>query len=316
MDTKAPPAVSIAIPVYNEESQITACLQAVAAQDYPRIIEVLVADGGSADSTRELATGHEGVRVLDNPRRTRPAGLNVALAAAAGEVFVRVDARTIISPAYVSRAVDALQRSGAAVVGGPMRFSAVTARERGIAAAMTSRLGAGPAAFRRSGGEPRFVDTVYLGAFPTAVLRELGGYDEEFGGNEDAELNHRAQAAGGAYLDPSICSSYAVREGYGQLWRQYRRYGRARAVTMRKHPSSIRPRQLAVPMLFLGLASPWRGRVLAGYAAAVLGRAALEASTDPAAAPAMALALPTMHAGWAVGLAENLLLKRNMRSAS
>jgi succinoglycan biosynthesis protein ExoA len=312
MSTSDQPTVTVAIPTFNEERHLGACLTAVAGQDYGGIIEVLVADGGSTDRTREIAQEFEKVRVLDNPRKMRPAGLNVALAAATGEVLVRVDARTIIAGDYVSRSVEALAASNAAVVGGPLRFEASTARQRGIAAAMTSRIGAGPASFRRQEGEPRFVDTVYLGVFRTEQLRQLGGWDDVFGGNEDAELNHRAQAAGGVYLDPAIVSSYEVREGFKALYKQYRRYGKARAGTMRKHPASINPRQLAVPLLFVGLASPWRRPVFVAYAGAVVARAAFEATKDPSAAPVMAAALPTMHFGWAVGFAEAMLLRRDM----
>jgi succinoglycan biosynthesis protein ExoA len=318
VEVERQPSVTIAIPTLNEEARLAACLQAVAEQDYPNIIEVVIADGGSTDRTREIALGsnesigHDWVRIVDNPRRIRPAGLNVALEASRGEIWVRVDARTLLAPDYVSRAVEALRASGAAVVGGPLRLSADSPRQRGIAAAMTSRLGAGPAAFRREGGEARFVDTVYLGAFWTEGLRKLGGYDDVFGGNEDAELNHRAQEAGGVFLDPRIVSSYAVREGFAPLWRQYRRYGRARAGTMRKHPSSVRARQLAVPLLVLGLLSPWRRPVFLSYTAAVLGRGAVEAVADPAAAPTMVLALPVMHMAWAVGFFEAMVLGRNM----
>lgn len=301
------PTVTVAVPVLDEERHVAGCLTAIAAQGYPGIIEVLVADGGSVDRTREIAAGFPLVRVLDNPRRSRPAGLNVALAAAAGEILVRVDARAIIEPDFVERCVAALAESGAAIVGGPMRFSADSPLSRGIVAAMRSKLGAGTAAFRRDAGNARFVDTVYLGAYRVETLRSLGGYDADFGGNEDAELNFRARSAGGVWLDPSIRSSYAVREGLVALARQYRRYGRARAGTMRKHPRSIALRQLAIPVLVAGLASPWRRRVALVYGVAVIGRGALEATRDPLAAPALVAALPTMHAAWAVGFGEGLV---------
>jgi succinoglycan biosynthesis protein ExoA len=303
----ARPRVTIGIPALDEANHIGGCLEAIAAQSYPEILEVLVADGGSTDGTREIAGASPGVRVLDNPRRSRPAGLNAAIAAAKGDVFVRVDARTIIAPDYVERCVDALLRSGAAIVGGPMRLKAVSASERGVKAAMTSRLGSGPAQFRREAGEPRFVDTVYLGAYRLDVIRSLGGYDEWFGGNEDAELNFRAQSAGGVYLDPSIRSSYAVREGIAPLWSQYYRYGRNRTRTMLKHPRSVSARQLAVPALLLGLAGPFRKEVAACYAAAVVARVGLEATRDPAAAPTLAAALPVMHAAWGAGFLRSLL---------
>jgi GT2 family glycosyltransferase len=303
------PSVSVGLPVLDEERHITACLDAVIAQSYPNIVEVLVADGGSGDRTRELVESHPDgrVRLLENPRRVRPAGLNVTLAAAAAEIFVRVDARTVIARDYVERCVEALELTNAAMVGGPMRFTATTPAERGIRAAMMSRLGAGPAQFRREHGAGRFVDTVYLGAYRLETIRRLGCYDELFGGNEDAELAWRAQRAGGVYLDPAISSTYAVREGFGALWRQFRRYGRARAITIRKHPASLSARQLAVPALALGLLSPWRKPIAATYGTVVVTRATLEALQEGRVAGAVvAGALPVMHAAWAVGFLEGI----------
>lgn len=317
MTDRAPlPTVSIVMPVLDEEAMIGACLDAVTAQTYPSIVEVVVADGGSTDRTRELAGSRPLVRVVDNPRRSRPAGLNVAIAAATGEVLVRLDARTRIAPDYVERCVAALERSGAAMVGGPMAFVARTATERGIAAAMSSRVGAGPAEFRRSGGEARFVDTVYLGAYRKETVLGLGGYDEWSGGNEDAELAHRAREAGGVYLDPAIRSTYVVRDGLGSLARQFFRYGRNRTRTIRKHPRSLAWRQLAPPALVVGLLSPWRRPVAAAYLLLVGVETAREAAKDPAAAPSFAAALPVMHLSWAAGSFRALVEPARRRAPS
>ena len=310
------PAVSIILPVLNEEAQLERCLHSVAEQSYAAIIEVVVADGGSTDGTPSVASTFPRVCVVDNPRRIRPAGLNTAIAAASGDIIVRVDARTALAPDYVERCVSALENSGAAIVGGQMRYEAHDARQRGIVAAMTSRLGAGPAAFRREGGEPRYVDTVYLGAFRASTIREIGGYDEWSGGNEDAELAWRAQRSGGVYLDPSIKSYYLGRDGLGPLARQFYRYGHNRARTIRKHPGSLSWRQLAVPALFVGLASPWRRPVLSAYVATVLGRGAVELTRDPPAVPTLLVAFPTMHAAWGLGFVRGIVKKVGPRDDS
>src|SRR5205085_3230075 len=97
------PTVTVAIPVLDEAPHIDACLRAVAAQTYGDVIEVLVVDGGSSDDTCALAARHPGVRVLHNPRRIQAAALNIALAAAQGEAFVRVDGHCLIAPDYVER---------------------------------------------------------------------------------------------------------------------------------------------------------------------------------------------------------------------
>jgi len=299
-------SVSIVLPVLNEAAQLDRCLRSVVRQSYPAITEIVVADGGSSDETRSVASSFPKVVVVDNPRRIRPAGLNAAIAAASGEVIVRVDARTALAPDYVERCVAALQHSGAGIVGGQMRYEAHDARQRGIVAAMTSRIGAGPAAFRREGGAPRFVDTVYLGAYMAGTIREMGGYDEWSGGNEDAELAWRARDFGGVYLDPSIKSFYLGRDGLGPLARQFYRYGHNRARTIRKHPRSISYRQLAVPALFVGLVSPWRRQVMAAYLSLVLGRGVVELVSDPPAVPTLLASFPTMHAAWGLGFARGI----------
>jgi len=70
----APPLVTIAMPCLDEAGHIEACLRSVQAQTYPRDrVEILVADGGSTDGTREilarLAAEDPRIRVVDNPDR-------------------------------------------------------------------------------------------------------------------------------------------------------------------------------------------------------------------------------------------------------
>jgi glycosyltransferase involved in cell wall biosynthesis len=294
------PSVTVAVPVLNEEADIADCLEAIVGQSYFDVIEILVVDGGSADATRQIAARYPGVRVLDNPRRIQAAALNIALAEARGDVFVRVDGHCRIAPDYIERCVEALAVSRASVVGGAMTPTATGPCQRGIAVAMRSRLGAGPARFH-TGGAPGWVDTVYLGAFDVVELREAGGYAEDVGVNEDSELAHRLSRRGGVWFDPSIVSSYTPRSTLGGLARQFFRYGLSRAATVRRHPLSLAPRQLAAPLLVLGLVSPWRRRVATAYLALIAGRAAIEAAEDPAAGAVLSLAMPMMHVAWAAG---------------
>ena len=97
------PGVTIALPVLNEAAYIDGCLRAVVAQTYPRIVEILVVDGGSDDATRDIAARFPGVRVVENPGRRQSAGLNVALYEARGDVLVRVDGRTVEGSSTAAR---------------------------------------------------------------------------------------------------------------------------------------------------------------------------------------------------------------------
>ena len=304
------PTVTIAIPVLNEAEHIEACLDAVAAQTYDRIVDVIVVDGGSTDATRSLVEQRPGVRLLDNPRRIQAAALNIALAEAKGEVFVRVDGHCLIAPDYVERCVEALHHTGAAMVGGAMTPEASGALQRGIAAAMSSRIGAGPARFH-TGGASAVVDTVYLGAYATQLGRDIGGYAEDVGVNEDSEFAIRARARGSIWFDRDIRSTYTPRSSLRAVARQFFRYGRSRAATVRKHPTSLAGRQLVAPLLVLGLVSPYRRSVGGAYLAVIVLRAAAEARRDPVASPGLAAALPAMHLSWGLGFLRGLLLPKH-----
>jgi succinoglycan biosynthesis protein ExoA len=305
-DAEYAPTVTVAVPVLDEESHLRATLASISAQTYPYVIEVLVVDGGSRDRTREIARSYPSVRVIDSPRRIQAAALNIALHAARGQIFVRVDGHCVLEPDYIARCVDTLARSGAALVGGGMTPEGDGELQRGIATAMASRFGAGPARFH-TGGSPGWVDTVYLGAFPVDLARRVGGYAEDVGVNEDAELAIRLGRLGGVFYDPSIRSRYAPRADVGALARQFFRYGRSRARTVRRHPGSLRPRQLAAPVLVLALASPWRVRVLAGYTAGVAMCTLVETRRDRGSAVGFAASIPTMHLSWGAGFLTGLV---------
>lgn len=300
------PTVTVAVPVLDEARDIDACLAAVDGQTYGDILEVLVVDGGSTDDTAPRAARHPRVRLLVNPRRIQAAALNVALAEAKGDVVVRIDGHCVVAADYVERCVDALERTGAAMVGGPMRPVATGRVQRAVALAMASPLGAGPARFHLGRGSG-WVDTVYLGAYRTRLAREVGGYDEGVGVNEDAEFALRMGRRGGVWLDESICSTYVPRDRVGAVARQFFRYGRSRAATVRKHPGSIAPRQLIAPALVVGLLLPGiRRRVLPAYGAVVVLAAAGAARHDRDAAPALLVVLPAMHLSWGIGFFDGL----------
>jgi hypothetical protein len=184
--------------------------------------------------------------------------------------------------------------------------------QRGIAAAMASRLGAGPARFH-VGGRAGWVDTVYLGAYHTDDARAVGGYAEDVGVNEDAEFAIRMGERGGIWFDPSIRSSYVPRSTVGTLAKQFYRYGRSRALTSRRHPREVRVRQLVAPALVLGMLSPRRRQIAAVYAALVIARAARELGNDRGSAASFAAVLPVMHFCWGIGFLRGALLPQSLR---
>jgi succinoglycan biosynthesis protein ExoA len=253
------PLISILIPCRNEETTVTAVLDAFAAQDYPpERMEIILADGESVDATRArilgFAEAHRGlaIRLIDNPGRTAPAGLNAGLRVAQGEIILRMDAHSIPQPDYVRQCVELLQSTGCAGVGGAWDVapgkSSIWARA--IACAGANSFATGGARYRM-GGVAGEVDTVPFGAYRRELFDRLGGFNEAVPVNEDYEWNYRVRKAGGKIVySPAIRSRYIARGTVRAMIRQYFIYGRQKAIMLSFHPQSLRLRQL-IPALFL-----------------------------------------------------------------
>lgn len=266
------PLVTVVVPALNEEHDIAGCIQAIGMQRYPlQLVELLVVDGESADSTVEAATAASAAfafrsfRVLSNPRSDRSGSLNLALAEAAGEILVRVDARARIGPDYVRNTVRALESDASiGVVGGAQVPLPRSGRliDRGIARALGNRLTTGLSRYRLRGSDGPS-DTVWLGVFRSAELREIGGWKEEYNdANEDWELNARYRARGRlVWFLAGEQSGYLARTSYRALARQYFTFGRVKGRAWSSGDQRPVPRQLvlmAVPLVAaFGL---WRGR--------------------------------------------------------
>lgn len=254
------PFVSVIIPVRNEAGHINEVLNAVLIQDYGvSHMEIIVADGISADNTREIIQDFIGrhqqmqIHVLNNPGRIVPTGINIAFGYSNGDIIIRVDGHTIIAPDYVRQCVEALQLAHADNVGGKMNAIGSTFFGKAVALATSTPFGIGGGRFHYSDDE-EWVDTVYMGAWPRRVFDEIGLFDEELVRNQDDEFNYRLRAAGGKILlSPKIKSEYTVRSAPGALWRQYFQYGYWKVRVLQKHPLQMGPRQFVPPLFVLAL---------------------------------------------------------------
>jgi glycosyltransferase involved in cell wall biosynthesis len=315
------PHVSVIVPCYNEEATIRLLLDALYVQSYPRAwMEVIFADGMSSDRTREViaafASEHPDLRVkvVDNPQRIIPAGLNRAIQAACGETIVRMDAHSMPNPDYLRRCMEALEAGSGDNVGGiweirPANRSWIA---RSIAIAAAHPLGVGDARYRL-GGPPQKVDTVPFGAFRRSLLERIGFFDETLLTNEDYEFNVRVRQSGGVvWLDPAIRSQYFARSNLAALFRQYWRYGFWKARMLRRYPHTLRWRQLLPPLfvlslLLLSLLTAFFPRMgwllmveLSAYLIVILttGIHAAAKNRDLALIAGLPLAIATMHLAW------------------
>lgn len=306
-------AVSVIMPILNEERHLREAVAVVLGQDYPGEIELVLALGPSTDRTGEVASllAQQDPRItcVRNPSGRTPDALNAAIAASRHEVVARVDGHAVIPPSYLSTAVEVLRRTGADNVGGIMDAQGITTFEQAVAAAMRSRLGVGNSKFH-TGGEEGPAETVYLGVFRRSALERVGGYDAHFARAQDWELNHRIRATGGlVWFTPDLTVSYRPRGSFRALTRQYFNYGRWRRVVAATH-GTISARYLAPPALVVGLAAsvlvapwwPWALLVPGGYLVAIVGGGiVVGADLALGARLLVPLALGDMHLSWGVG---------------
>lgn len=224
------PSVSVIMPVRNEASFIETSLGAMLCQDYPHDrYEIIVVDGMSTDTTRELVqklagTTDVAVRVLDNPSKTVPPAMNIGIRAATGDIIMRMDGHTAAPPEYIRSCVQTLEATGADNVGGVVEYVGQDAFSTAAGFAAQSPFGCGGAPARSARKGP--VDTVSFGCWRREAFEQFGYFDEFFRRTQDSEFNYRTRLLGGTvWMNPEIRTKYFNRASPLKLAKQYFQYG-------------------------------------------------------------------------------------------
>jgi len=250
------PAVSVIIPVLNEERFLKQSVQAILNQNYSGQLEIILALGPSKDQTKVIAqelAKDQRIKLVENPSGRTAAALNNAIKNSNFDIIVRLDGHAIVDSNYIKNAVKTLVESGADNVGGLMKAEGTNAFEKSVAAAMTSKFGVGNAPFH-VGGKSGEVDTVYLGTFRKSALERVGYFDESFIRAQDWEMNYRIRKTGGKiWFNPDLVVSYRPRKNLLQLAKQYFEYGQWRKQVTKTYPETVSMRYLAPPITVSGL---------------------------------------------------------------
>jgi succinoglycan biosynthesis protein ExoA len=308
--------LSVVIPTLNEERHIEQLICQVLANAPASLLEIIVSDGGSGDATcpmvRRLAQRDPRVRLIDNPRQIQAAGVNAAVAEIdpRSRYILRLDAHSSYSDSFVADILaEIVKRDVDSVV---VRLSSVgdTCFQRAVAYVSNDAIGNGGAR-HRMGEASGFVDHGHHAIFKREAFFGLGGYDEDFDTNEDAEFDHRLRMKGGTiWLAADMPVDYYPRSTLRSLGLQYFRYGRGRARNFVKHRQRLRLRQLLPALLFLyctvtlpfGTMQPYLLLPLAVYAVAVVGSMArLFLHHRSLCVVGVLVALPAMHLSWGCG---------------
>jgi hypothetical protein len=326
--------VTVAVIAAREpEDRLMRMFQRIVAQQGAGNVEVLVAVPGGDSDTIERAAMNAGanVRVIVNPDGRRTTGLNLVLDAAAGAVFARVDARSLLPDGYLAAVAGRLEADHSVGVVGGLQIVATGGPAAGsdvVARALANPIALGAPAYRRRGATGP-VDTVYLGAFRTEELRALGGFDERLDANEDFDVAARYRSGGSTvWLEDGLEVAYEPRDEIVGVLLQYWRFGQSKAQFWSLGKGRPNRRQMtalgaAAGFGILALARPRVGT--AGLALAAVAAVAADHVAEPSerrpvirlGASALSLGLvATWVAGVVVGALRSAWCRTSRRSAA
>lgn len=104
MTAEAEVAVSVIVPVLNEETHIRRLVRSIQRQDFSRH-EVIIVDGGSRDKTVEIASSY-GAQVLSLPGEAEYPSRNAGAKAARGEILLFTSADVIFYRDVIRRVAE------------------------------------------------------------------------------------------------------------------------------------------------------------------------------------------------------------------
>lgn len=252
-------AASVVVPVRDVEPTIAEQLEALELQSFTEPWEIVVADHGSNDSTRDIVRGFKGrlarLRLVDaSACRTVNEVRNLGASAATGALLAFCDGDDVVAPDWLEQLVSALQRYD--LVCGSLEARRLN----------PNRTPTRPDPV--ADGPPVAMDFLPYAwggncGFHRHVWEELGGFDGGYPSRgEDHEFSWRAQLAGYQLgFAPDAVVHYRFRQGlwenirqhYGYVRSQPLRYKRFREAGLRR--SSLRG--AALGWAWLLLRSPW-----------------------------------------------------------
>lgn len=190
-----PVFVSVITPAFNASAHLAETIESCLAQSHADF-EMLLVDDGSTDETAEIANRYAAadprVRVFRIPNGGQAAARNLAIASARGQCFALLDSDDLWMPDYLERQLDTLSRYPS--------IDVVTANAINLGGHSSGE------AFWPASEALRPItlldmiareDAVHIfSVFRRTVINRVGGFDPQFGGNEDYHFWLRAAAAG------------------------------------------------------------------------------------------------------------------------
>jgi biofilm PGA synthesis N-glycosyltransferase PgaC len=234
------PAITLMIAAYNEERSIAETLDYVLRVEYPGEYEIVVADDGSTDRTREIVAAYEAqhanVRLVTAPHAGKAKTLNHALGMIHTPLVSTIDADTLLMPYSLRRAVARLLASPPDTVAVAGAVLVRNSRENLLTRAQEWDYFLGIASVKRAQGllQGTLVAQGAFSVYDTTALKLIGGWPNRIG--EDIVLTWKLLLQGGrSVFEPTAVAFTEVPADWAAFARQRRRWARGMIEGLRDH---------------------------------------------------------------------------------
>ena len=196
------PKISVVIPAFNEQKYIKSVFKGLKSQTF-KDFEVIVVDGNSTDSTREISS-RNGAKIIIEPKKNIGAARNTGAKQAKGDLILFTNADTMASRDLLKGYLELFKDKKVVAASGPL-----TPLEKTTAFIRFGYFFASVilAKITFIGGKPAISGSNFI--VRKSAFKRCGGFDESLYTYEDLDLAHRLKGLGDVrYMkDASVATS-------------------------------------------------------------------------------------------------------------
>jgi biofilm PGA synthesis N-glycosyltransferase PgaC len=238
------PPITLLVAAYNEAAAIEETLRYALAADYPGGLEVVVADDGSTDETRDIvrrvSVRDRRVRLVEADHGGKAQALNTALATVETPLVATIDADTLLMKQSLKRGVARLLESPADTVAVAGSVLARNSRTNFLTRMQEWDYFLAIASVKRQQAllQGTLVAQGAFSVYRTDALRAVGGWPDRIG--EDIVLTWAMMAEGGrTTFEPTAIAFTEVPVDFRHFLRQRQRWARGMIEGLRDYGRAL-----------------------------------------------------------------------------